>query len=206
VRRSGLAVAAAAALCACAARPGAPTRIEGVPECGGGPDGSQKAAADERVGSCGLADFDWPLLSVDGDTTSLASFAGRVLFINVWATWCAPCVAELASIERLHESMAGAPVTFLIVSPEPVDRVAVFQRRYGYRLPVHVELREMPAAFGLRVLPTTYIVSAAGEIVLRHRGAADWDKGAVREFLHHLVEAGAMHEARSGAASAGVLP
>jgi thiol-disulfide isomerase/thioredoxin len=135
----------------------------------------------------GPADFDWGLFTLEGDTTSLRSFAGDVLFINVWATWCAPCVAELASIERLRDSLGDAPVTFLIVSPEPVERVAAFVNRHGYRLPFHVERREMPDAFDLRALPTTYIVDANGQIVLRHRGAADWADDAVRAFMQHLV-------------------
>lgn len=109
------------------------------------------------------------------------------MFLNLWATWCAPCVAELASIERLLASPAAAGVEFLLITHEEPERVREFLRRHSYRLPVYVERVPMPEAFGLRALPTTFIVTAAGDVVVRHRGAARWDQPAVEALLRHLV-------------------
>jgi thiol-disulfide isomerase/thioredoxin len=135
----------------------------------------------------GRADYDWTLRRLDGERVQLGAYRGRVLFINVWASWCLPCVAEMASITRLRDSLRDTGVEFLLVSPEEREPVERFLRRYDYDLPVLLEAQEMPRAFGLRALPTTYVVDRSGNIVLKHRGAADWDSEAVRDFLQALI-------------------
>lgn len=139
------------------------------------------------AGQTAVADYDWALRDMDGGTFLLERYRGRPLVLNVWATWCAPCVAELASLERLAESLSGVGVEVLVVSPEPAARVRSFLRRHGYRLPAAVEDQRMPASFGLRALPTTYVIAADGRIVLSHRGAADWDRPEVRRLIRRLV-------------------
>lgn len=133
------------------------------------------------------ADYDWSLRDLEDEVFSLERYRGTPLVLNMWATWCAPCVAELASLERLAASLEGEGVELLIVSPEPVARVRSFLRRHGYRLPAAVEDQRMPGAFGLRALPTTYILDGRGRIVVAHRGAADWDQDAVRRLLLRLA-------------------
>jgi thiol-disulfide isomerase/thioredoxin len=135
----------------------------------------------------GRADYDWTLRRLDGERVQLEAYRGRVLFINIWASWCAPCVAEMGSIQRLRDSLRDSGVEFLLVSPEEREPVERFLGRYGYDLPVLLETEEMPAAFGLRALPTTFLVDRSGNIVLKHRGAADWDDDSVRAFLQALA-------------------
>lgn len=135
----------------------------------------------------GYAEYAWPLQTLAGDTLSLDAFRGRPLFINLWATWCPPCIAELASIDALRRRAEVAETVFLIVSPEPADRVHAFLRRQDWELPAYVERAAMPDAFGLRALPTTFIVDRDGAIVLRHRGAADWNDDAVADLLAYLA-------------------
>ena len=135
----------------------------------------------------GPADYDWTIQTPEGERVRLEAYRGRVLFINVWASWCAPCVAEMASIQRLRDSLRETGVEFLLVSPEAPEPVERFLRRYGYDLPVFLEVGDMPEAFGLRALPTTFVVDRSGNIVLKHRGAADWDDDAVRAFLEALI-------------------
>jgi thiol-disulfide isomerase/thioredoxin len=141
----------------------------------------------QEVEVVGEADFRWRLRTLDGSPTSLEAYRGRVLFINMWATWCGPCVQELAGIQTLVESMKDSGVAFLLVSPEDPEQVERFLRVHGYDLPVYLEVQEMPPAFGLRALPTTFVVDRQGRIVLRHRGAADWDQDDVRSFLLALT-------------------
>ena len=133
------------------------------------------------------AELDWTLRGLDGETFELERYLGRPLVLNMWATWCTPCVAELGSLDRLAESLVGSGVEFLIVSPESADRVRSFLRRHSYALPAAVEDQRMPASFGLRALPTTYVLDREGRVVLAYRGAADWDRDAVRRFLIALT-------------------
>lgn len=140
------------------------------------------------------AEWDWPLRTLDGEPLSFEEFRGRVVFLNLWATWCPPCVAELASIAELRASLDDDRIAFLLVSPERAEPVRAFLRRHGYDLPVLLEDGRMPEVFGLRALPTTFVIAPEGDVVLRHRGAADWDDDALRELLRSLaagVRAGA---------------
>ena len=86
--------------------------------------------------------------------------------------------------------MAGEGVSFLLVSPEEPKQVARFLQLHQFSLPAFLEAQEMPESFGLEALPTTFVVDRQGRIVLKHRGAADWDLDEVRAFLRALGEMG----------------
>lgn len=135
----------------------------------------------------GEADFDWRIRPLGGEPTKLEAFRGRVLFINLWASWCTPCVREMASIERLRDRLADADVDFLIVAAEGERPVRRFLRRYGYDLPIYLEEEPIPTAFGLRGLPTSWVVDAEGRIVLMRHGEAVWDTHEVERFLRALA-------------------
>ncbi len=135
----------------------------------------------------GEADYDWRIRALDGQPTKLEAFRGRALFINLWASWCTPCVREMASIERLRERLADTEVTFLIVATEGERPVRRFLRRYGYDLPIYLEEEPIPKAFGLRGLPTSWVVDSEGRIVLLRHGEAVWDTDEVEAFLRALA-------------------
>lgn len=152
---------------------------------------AQQLAPPPPEDTLGAADFAWTLRTVEGAPVELADYRGRVLFINLWATWCAPCVAELGSIERLRNDLRSAglgpeDVVFLMVSPEEPEAVRRFTRRYDFELPFLLELEEIPEAFGALALPTTWIVDRSGRIVLRRRGAAAWDRPEVVKLLREM--------------------
>jgi thiol-disulfide isomerase/thioredoxin len=150
--------------------------------------GAQRLAAHRGEDRLSDRDFRWELRTLDGDPVTLDRFRGRVLFVNLWATWCPPCVAELRSIQALADSLAGEPaVAFLLVSPEAARPVARFVRRRALTAPVYLEGTRAPARFGAFALPTTVVVDRQGRIVLRRRGAADWDDPAIRALLRELA-------------------
>ncbi len=195
-RDSGRGLSALAAVLAFAGlgcmSPGAATPSGAGPALEFGPNTRVPIPSDTILGSpdllvYGEADYEWRLERLDGSTVSLSAFQGKVVFINMWATWCGPCIRELSSIEALINSMAGSEVSFLLVSPEEARSVARFLRIHDYDLPVYLEAQEMPSAFGLKALPTTFIVDKVGRIVLRHRGAANWDLDSVRQLLQALA-------------------
>lgn len=136
----------------------------------------------------GHADFRWTIRPLDGEPMALEAFRGRVLFINVWASWCAPCVRELQSIEGLRHRLADTDIAFLLVAAEGEVPVRRFLRRHRYDLPFFLEEARVPAAFGLRGLPTTWVVDREGRIVLRHHGEAVWDTDRVEGALRSLAE------------------
>jgi thiol-disulfide isomerase/thioredoxin len=136
------------------------------------------------------ADFSWTLQTVRGKTVSLSDYVGKVLFINMWATWCAPCIAEMHTISALRDSLSDTDVEFLLISPEEPRQVRRFLRRFGHirELPVLVERQRVPEAYGLEALPTSYIIDRNGQIVFKLRGTTNWDTAAARDLLRALSE------------------
>ncbi|MFN2316911.1 MAG: TlpA family protein disulfide reductase [Gemmatimonadales bacterium] len=145
------------------------------------------AGAQAAPESLGTTDGRWRMMTLDGVPVELAGFRGDILVLNVWATWCRPCVTEMPSLQALHEAFAGRGVRVLAVAadrPGPVNR---FLRRHQLDLPVFLESDPFPPALGVSAVPTTLVVDQRGNIVLRHRGAADWNRPEVHAFLEALL-------------------
>ncbi len=130
-----------------------------------------------------------------GREHSVADFAGQVLVINLWATWCPPCVAEMPTLDRLQEKLGGIGVRVLALSQDrggaPV--VARFYERTAVKhLGVWLDPRGAAArALGARGLPTTLIVNREGREAMRLAGEAEWDSPEMVAFIRAIAERGA---------------
>jgi len=137
--------------------------------------------ADRRASTANELDLNWPLVSLgDGKEVNLSSFKGKVLFVNLWATWCPPCVAEMPSIERLYQDFAGRDdVAFLLISfdrsPEPAKR---FVASKAMKAPVYFPKSQPPSSFKTDGIPVTIIVRKDGTQELRHDAYKDWSTSA----------------------------
>jgi thiol-disulfide isomerase/thioredoxin len=118
-------------------------------------------------------------------------FHGRGLVVNLWATWCAPCIAELPSLDRLAAAVAGDGILVLPLSSDRggAAQVRSFYERIGIRrLGIWLDPRGAAArALSVRGLPTTLIVDRAGREVARLEGEAAWDSPALIAALYRLV-------------------
>lgn len=121
-----------------------------------------------------------------GREVALTSFRGKVVVLNTWATWCAPCLDELPSLDRLHRALArdGLVVVGVSVDEASTD-VASFAKQRGLSLDV---LRDPGGAAVARALhvdsyPTTFVIDAAGRLRERYLGPFDWD---LPESLDHF--------------------
>lgn len=132
------------------------------------------------------ADFSLKLMDRDGKVTSLADLKGKVIFMNFWATWCPPCIAEMPSIDKLHEEM-GDEVAFVILSLDQNFELAkAFDKRKGYDLPIYAPASNLPPMYQSSAIPTTYVIDAAGNLALTHKGMADYSNSEFKEFLRSL--------------------
>ncbi|MGB5539256.1 MAG: TlpA disulfide reductase family protein [Gammaproteobacteria bacterium] len=130
------------------------------------------------------------LSGLDGAEHRLSDLRGRVVLVNFWASWCQPCVREIPNLQRLHASYAGEPFEILAVDvEEDENRVRHFVTQQGMTFPVLLDRdgRQF-AAWGSQVLPTTFVIDAAG--MVRYVGLADleWDTGEARSVIDDLVE------------------
>tara|TARA_R110002074_G_scaffold393815_1_gene580709 strand:+ start:10123 stop:10755 length:633 start_codon:yes stop_codon:yes gene_type:complete len=132
------------------------------------------------------ADYNLKLIDRDGKTRSLEEFKGKVIFLNFWATWCPPCVAEMPSVDKLHEEM-GDDIAFVMVSfDDDFEKAKAFDKRKGYGLPIYAPASNLPTMFQSSALPTTYIIDAEGNLALTHKGMADYSDPEFKEFLNSL--------------------
>ena len=127
----------------------------------------------------------WTLQTLDGDTMTAEGLRGKVLFVNFWATWCAPCRAELPSIQRLHERLKDARVVFLLVSDEDLPTIRTFVQKKPWSFEPYHGGRP-PAIFQTTGIPATFVVDPTGMVVYRHVGGARWDDDTVVAFLRSL--------------------
>ena len=125
-------------------------------------------------------------MDMEGNTTSLAALKGKVIFLNFWATWCPPCVAEMPSIDKLHEEM-GDEVAFVMLSlDEDFEKAKAFDKRKGYGLPIYAPASNLPAMYQSSAIPTTYVIDANGNLALTHKGMADYSDPEFKKFLKGL--------------------
>ena len=125
-----------------------------------------------------LNDFNWQLQDRKGQEVNLKTFKGQVIVVNLWATWCPPCVAEMPSFQKLYNDY-GDKVIFLFIANDDPDKVDRFLAKNGYELPVFFQTSSAPEAMSSNALPTTYIINSKGSIVASKVGAADWNSNRV---------------------------
>jgi thiol-disulfide isomerase/thioredoxin len=125
---------------------------------------------------------------LDGRKRSLGEFQGKVVVLNFWATWCAPCREEMPGFDRLQAEWGGR-AQFVGISPEEAGPVTSFARSLGIRYPLWIgsdEVMELSRRLGNRrgVLPHTVILDAAGGVSDARVGA--YPEGALRNKLTQL--------------------
>ena len=115
----------------------------------------------------------------DGKDMTLAGFAGQGLVVNLWATWCPPCVAEMPALDRLQAMLRAERIAILALSSDRGGRAQVepFYQRLGLKeLAIWLDPRGAAArALGARGLPTTLLIDRAGREMARLEGEAAWD-------------------------------
>jgi len=137
---------------------------------------------EERQISLEEGDYNWLLHDEDGEVVDFQQFREKPVFLNFWATWCPPCVAELPEIQKAWKKH-GASVAFLLVTNQEPPVVKAFMERHGYTIPVHYSASAAPRVFEHNSIPTTYIISPDGKIVVMKKGSVNWDsKGTDRVF------------------------
>jgi peroxiredoxin len=133
--------------------------------------------------------FKLPALS--GGEVELGSFKGRLLVVNFWATWCAPCVEEMPSLERLHRALAGEGLVVLGISVDE-DEAALrrFVSEHGVSFPVLRDPGGRVAAglYHATGYPETFVIDRAGLVSLQYVGPAEWSTPEALDHFRGLLK------------------
>lgn len=126
------------------------------------------------------------------DIKSLADYRGKIVLLNVWATWCAPCLNEMPTLDRLQQEMASDDFTVLAVSidRDGLEKPKRFLERAGVE---HLELlvddtQKLAFTYNAYQLPSTILLDRQGREIGRMVGDTEWDSPEVKTFLKAVIE------------------
>jgi thiol-disulfide isomerase/thioredoxin len=132
-----------------------------------------------------------PILAEDGSMMVLERYRGKVILLNLWATWCAPCIRELPALDRLQTALGGRDFTVMALSIDKADMAVPvsFVRGLGLdNLDVYLDFTgKITEGFPLYGLPITYLIDRRGLVIGYIIGAVDWDSPEAMKFLSHYI-------------------
>lgn len=127
----------------------------------------------------------------DGAPIELASYRGKVVLLNLWATWCPPCVRELPALDRLQARLGGDDFDVLTVSLDragAVQAVPFFKRLEIAHLPLYADPhKRLATIFPVDVLPASFIIDRQGRVTHFLRSIVDWDDPDAAEMFRGLM-------------------
>ncbi|RZL17646.1 MAG: TlpA family protein disulfide reductase [Pedobacter sp.] len=123
-----------------------------------------------------------------GNVLSLADLKGKIIFLNFWATWCPPCLAEMPSINKLYTQFKNDPNVIFIFADADGDLIksGKFMTNRKFDMPVYKVESEIPEQIFSGALPTTVIFDKQGRISFMHEGIANYSNKKFVDFLNKL--------------------
>jgi thiol-disulfide isomerase/thioredoxin len=133
---------------------------------------------------------EFSLATPEGKKVSLKDFRGKTVFLNFWATWCAPCREEMPAMEKLYQEYKNKNFVVLAVNVKDRKQEALnFVKELKLTYPVAFDPEAQVAAlYGAWGLPTTYLIGPKGEGLARGWGPAEWYSPAARKMFKELLE------------------
>lgn len=130
------------------------------------------------------------MVDANGKTVALSELKGKIVFINLWATWCKPCVEEMPTIARLKEKFEGNEnIVFALLNVEAdLKKSAKFMKDRNLDLPIYVLGQQLAPEYFQGAIPTTLIFGKNGELLSRTQGARNFDQPELFEALKKLTE------------------
>lgn len=129
---------------------------------------------------------DFLLKTSDGKQVNLNSFKGKMVFVNLWATWCGPCRREMPSIDSLYLKTSNKKGVFVILSLDDDFNKAI---NYGvaqkFHFPLYYPATNLPALFNVDGIPATFIFNEAGELVQTIQGSTNYNTEAFVKLMNN---------------------
>ena len=133
-----------------------------------------------------LSNFQWQLVDKTGNNINLQDYKGKIIFINFWATWCPPCIAEMPSMQKLYADYQDK-IVFLFVTTDSFSKINAFLIKNNLNLPIYQSVTNAPLEMETESIPTTYLIDKHGNIVIEKTGVADWNSDSFRTDLNKML-------------------
>lgn len=126
------------------------------------------------------------LVDSEGEAVNFEDFKGKIVFINNWASWCPPCVAEMPTIEELKGKMPSEEVVFVMVSYDRNPRTGIkWMKNKKIDLPVYFPGQKFPRQFITEAIPATFVLDREGKVLHTYLGMANYSSEA---FIAQMKE------------------
>lgn len=124
------------------------------------------------------------LTNVQGEAIDLQKFKGKKVFVNLWATWCPPCRAEMPSIQELSSKVDKSKVEFVMLSlDKSFDEAKVFVKERNFLLPIYYPAADLPEMFNVRGIPATFIFDENGKLLHKQEGMDNYSQPKYVDML-----------------------
>ena len=133
---------------------------------------------------------DFKLTDTKGNQVALADLRGKVVLVNLWATWCPPCIEEMPSMEKLNQLMAGEDFVMLAVNAEKDGRTVVpaFLKKTPYNFTIlYDDEAIVQALYGVYKFPESFIIRKDGTIAEKIIGPINWASPKTIDYLKSLT-------------------
>jgi peroxiredoxin len=134
-------------------------------------------------------DFTFP--GLDGKMVSLSDHKGKVVLVNIWATWCPPCVDEMPSMEKLYQNFKGENFEILAVSIDEagLKAVAPFMKKTNLTFPALIDSEgTIKTVYGITAIPESFIIDKQGFLIKKIVGPVDWATSPIYRFFSDLMQ------------------
>ena len=124
-----------------------------------------------------------------GNSHTLQDYQGTVVLVNFWASWCPPCIYEMPELIQLKKQLNGQPFEILALNVgEKKYRVRKFAKLISFHLPVLLDTSKVTFDdWGVKTLPTSFLIDTSGKIRYRVRGNPDWNDEATIKIIEQLI-------------------
>jgi thiol-disulfide isomerase/thioredoxin len=135
-----------------------------------------------------LPAWQWFVLDSTGHQIKLEQLKGKVIFINFWATWCAPCLAEMPALQDLYNKFKDDErIVFLFVTDEDLNKARQFLKSKGYNLPVYRMIYAPPEPLAHNSIPSTYLIDSEGRVVAEAHRSKRWNSAKSIRMIKRLM-------------------
>jgi thiol-disulfide isomerase/thioredoxin len=147
--------------------------------------------ADAEANGAELFDYNFAVKDLRGNKFSFDKYKGKVVFLNLWATWCGPCRAEMAGIQKLYSTMSGDSISFVMLSLDKdrdKEKVVKYIKDKEFTFPVFLPSGYLSEQLNVPSIPTTFVIGKDGKIAMKEIGTTNFNTPKFKKFLEKLIE------------------
>lgn len=151
---------------------------------------TESGYADSKTETQTIGKTDAVFKNVKGEKIVLKDIRNKVIFINMWATWCPPCKKEMPSLNNLYNKLTSNPnIVFIMMDVDgKLKQSTTYIKEKGFSLPNYIVEGNLPEEFSTNSIPTTIIIDKSGKMVTKHIGAVDFDHPEMLPFIQNLLK------------------